>query len=516
MSYNKIPFTSIVAYLRKSRADGEDSVEEVLAKHERILQDYCLRTYGAELPEHKILREVQSGETIESRPVMRQLVSLIQSGEIGGVLVVDLQRLSRGDLIDIGTLSRLFQVTGCEIITPTRQYNLTDEYDRSFFEMEIMHGKDYLAYIKKIMSRGREQSVRDGNYIGSVAPYGYDKIFVNKKPTLSINETEAAVVRMIFDWYSGDELLGPVRIADRLNEMGIKPRKAEHWTQAAVTNVIESPIYCGKVYWNARKTQKKFVDGKLVETRPRNDDVIIIQGKHDPIISEEQFEAAQKAKRGRAHANVHKSQTLVNPLAGLLRCECGGVMTFKKYYSKKSHEPLEPMLVCSDQRNCGGRASFITPVLAAIKSSIEDALPKYAKLAKKAEKGLAKSPALDVLKKELEECETKQEKLYDYLERGIYSETVFIERTKKLTARRNELSAAIEKAQSTRITAEQYREFMSALRELADSIEDQALPADMKNKMLRRTVREIIYHRERSPRRAHDPTPVDVKVYFVI
>ena len=143
------PFHRIVAYLRKSRADGEESVEAVLAKHERMIQDYCLRCYNAELPADRIYREVQSAETIAARPVMQRIIRMIQDREIDAVLCVDLQRLSRGDLSEVGELSKLFRYTGCLILTPVRTYNIADEYDRKFFEMEIMHGNEYLEYAKK-------------------------------------------------------------------------------------------------------------------------------------------------------------------------------------------------------------------------------------------------------------------------------------------------------------------------------------------------------------------------------
>ena len=216
-----VPFSRLVAYLRKSRADGEETVEEVLAKHERILQDYVTNTWGVPLPDSKIFREVQSGETIAARPVMQQLIGMVQRKEVDGVLVVELQRLSRGDLLDVGTLSQLFLYTGCVILTPTRTWNLSDEYDKRFFEMELMHGNDYLEYTKRIMGRGRERSVRDGNYIGSRPPYGYERVFVDKRPTLAIVPNEAEIVRMIFALYTEVDHLGPTRIANRLNEMGL-------------------------------------------------------------------------------------------------------------------------------------------------------------------------------------------------------------------------------------------------------------------------------------------------------
>ncbi|HAC03355.1 MAG TPA: recombinase family protein, partial [Eubacterium sp.] len=70
-----VSFDSIIIYLRKSRSDDPaQTVEEVLAKHERILQDYCMKEYGKAIPEKRIYREVVSGETIQDRPVMQQLL----------------------------------------------------------------------------------------------------------------------------------------------------------------------------------------------------------------------------------------------------------------------------------------------------------------------------------------------------------------------------------------------------------------------------------------------------------
>jgi hypothetical protein len=65
-------------YLRKSRGDGEETVADVLARHERILQEYAVRHTGSMIPEEHIFREVVSGETIRDRPMMLKLLSLIQ------------------------------------------------------------------------------------------------------------------------------------------------------------------------------------------------------------------------------------------------------------------------------------------------------------------------------------------------------------------------------------------------------------------------------------------------------
>ncbi|MBE5928475.1 MAG: hypothetical protein E7267_03760, partial [Lachnospiraceae bacterium] len=109
--YNARDFSkeSVLIYLRKSRSDDPTmSVDEVLLKHETILNEWCLRNMNDTIPESNIFREVASGETLKDRPEIQKLLRLIESPAISAVLVVEVQRLSRGDLEDAGKLIKLF------------------------------------------------------------------------------------------------------------------------------------------------------------------------------------------------------------------------------------------------------------------------------------------------------------------------------------------------------------------------------------------------------------------------
>ena len=153
--------SNIIIYLRKSRSDDPYmSVEEVLAKHETQLQEYAASVFGTPVPEEQIFREVVSGETIADRPVMKEVMKLLELGNIKGVLVIEPQRLSRGDLEDCGRIINVFRYTNTLVITPPKTYDLSNEYDRKFFEMELTRGNDYLEYTKKILNRGRIAAVK--------------------------------------------------------------------------------------------------------------------------------------------------------------------------------------------------------------------------------------------------------------------------------------------------------------------------------------------------------------------
>ena len=303
----------IIEYLRKSRADDPLlSVEEILSKHEQILDEWAERNLGAKIPEENKYREVVSGETIADRPEVQKVLKLIESPKIKAILIVEVQRLSRGDLEDAGRLIKLLRYTNTLVITPQKIYDLRDEYDRDAFERELKRGNEYLEYQKKIMSRGRLLSVSQGNYIGSEPPYGYNKIWVTegkrKCPTLAINEEEANVVRMIFDMYVNQDM-GRPSICYRLDELGIKPPRGERWSHAALKDMIENVHYLGKVKWNWRKTVTIVEDGEIIKTNPKSKvgEYLIYEGKHPAIISEELFNAVK------IHKLKHR-QSLIDPL----------------------------------------------------------------------------------------------------------------------------------------------------------------------------------------------------------
>ena len=122
-------------YLRKSRADIEAEAHgegETLLRHEKALLDLAKRQ---KLNVTEIYREVVSGETISARPMMQKLLEEVEQGIWSGVLVMEVERLARGDTIDQGIVSQAFKYTGTKIITPMNVYDTSNEYDEEIIEI---------------------------------------------------------------------------------------------------------------------------------------------------------------------------------------------------------------------------------------------------------------------------------------------------------------------------------------------------------------------------------------------
>ena len=157
----KLHYYEVLEYDRKSRSDDPLlSLEEVLEKHGKILEEYAVNNLGGPIPEENKYKEVGSGESIDSRPEMLELLKRVESPAIKAIMVVDVQRLSRGDLEDAGRLIKLLRYTNTYVITPMKIYDLRDEYDRDAFERELKRGNEYLEYFKKIQARGKLASVK--------------------------------------------------------------------------------------------------------------------------------------------------------------------------------------------------------------------------------------------------------------------------------------------------------------------------------------------------------------------
>lgn len=496
-------------YLRKSRADGEsETIEEVLAKHYKILQDYAITKLGGPIPESRIYREVVSGETIQDRPEMLKLLERIQNDNITGVLVVEPQRLSRGDLSDCGTIIRAFRYTKTLIVTPPKTYDLEDKFDRKFFEMELMRGNDYLEYIKEIMNRGRLASLKAGNYIGSLPPYGYDKAKIGKVFTLVPN-SESDVVKMIFDLWTKD-CIGSTNIANRLNDLHIKPRKSEHWSNHSIRDILKNPVYIGKIRWNWRPKVKKFDNGVIVSSRPHaaTEDWILVDGKHEAIISEEVFNAAQE-RFGSLPKNSPKKK-LNNALSGIMRCSCGRTMIYRP------QSQCDDRILCTNMKYCNNRSAVysevVEEVLRAMRAYAEDVREM---IDSPQDSSAAQKAVTASLVKELNSLETQQERLYEFLEKGIYTSDVFLKRNETLAQRRSELQEAIAEAQKHETEEIDYKKRYVSLSEAIEALEDESVSVADKNRLLRAVIKNITYHRETTLRGKWHNVPFELDIEFL-
>ena len=419
-------------YLRKSRMDTdyeEISVEETLSRHRQILDKFCKEK---KLNVVEVLEEVVSGESLSSRPKMMRLLELINTGMYDGVVCMDIERLSRGSSMESGYIMQVFQTNACRIITPGKTYDLQNESDEQFTDMKFMFSRYELKTITKRLVRGRNQSASEGKFMGSMAPYGYRtyKLPGEKGNSLRIEPEEAKVVQMIFDMY-GQQGIGYNTIAYQLNQMHIPFRTGE-WGQTSVANIINNEVYLGKIRWRREPVKRVVRDGMLAKKRILNEEYEVYEGRHEPIITEEQWSRAKAAQAKRYHPPTHKERHLQNPFASILFCEkCGAVM--KRKIPKKTRTCIA-WYQCPT-RGCDCKMIKCETVEDAIYDAMEEWLEEYI-VQVNSEQEPTVDPvqsALDAVRGQLAQLQLQQEGICEYLEKGVYTIDMFTKRNASLS-----------------------------------------------------------------------------------
>lgn len=495
----------ILIYLRKSRADDPLlTIEEVLERHEMKLKEWEDRNLPYPVPTENRFRDLVSGESIQDRPSFRKVLKLIESPNYKAVLVVDISRLGRPDTMEIGFISKIFRHTSTLVITPDRTFNITDEFERKMFEEELKQGNFYLEFTKKKLGTGRELSAKSGNYIASKSSYGYDKITViegkRKCPTLAINEDQANIVRMIFNWYV-NENIGTQNISNRLNDMQLKSPSGRLWTPDSIRTILENPVYIGKIRWNTRKAVIVVDNGEFRKTRPkvRESDAILTDGRHEAIISDEQFQAAQE-KRGRSHRTCDNKE-LRNPLASLLYCECGRAMAYR-HSTRGNLKYREPRLVCNGQKFCGNGSCSVSEMVDFVAYTLEKKIAEFEKEVTKGDDGSTKmqEKLVSSLERKLSDIATRELSLWEsQLDPDMAKRMpphVFQALTDKLVKEREETEVALKKARESLSKPIDYQKTIVTFQKALDALQDDKVSIADKNHLLKACINKIVYHRE--------------------
>ena len=497
-------------YLRKSRADLEAEAHgegETLARHKKMLRELAEKMG---IPVDDVYEEVVSGDSIEGRPQIKRLLHTIESREYTGVLCMDIDRLARGDTIDQGIIARAFRMSGTKIITPKKVYDPNSEFDEEYFEFELFMARREFKIISRRIQRGRVESAKEGRFIGSTPPYGYNKVKIRKDKgyTLEPNPDEAKVVHLIFEMYlKGD---GKTVIAKKLDALKIKPRVSEHWSSASIVNILKNPVYIGKVRWGYRKYTKELADGAVIKHREKNEECVYVDGLHPPLVSENDFHRVQQILKRRTRAPLKADLSLKNPLSGLVYCgKCGAMMTRLGENSRCRFATLK----CPN-RYCDTVASKLCLVENAVIDFLTSWIEEYKVNVEKNSPLLPKSTlelyknTLTSLSAEMETVNKQISKTYDLLEQGIYSAEVFKERNERLTQKKaaleqklSEVEKKIKEYRSRQAVHENFiphfENVLAVYRTTAD--------ADEKNRLIKTIVQRITYNKSvRNTRRNAD------------
>ena len=462
----------IAIYLRKSRDEENESRDVTLARHEKLLLEYCERN---DLIVKKIYKEVVSGESIAARLEMQRLLVDVTSGKYDGIVCIELERLSRGSQVDQAEILEVFKKTGTKIYTLNKTYDFStdNEIDEEFFEFGLFMSRREYKVICRRLSRGRAAALLEGYYTGSVLPYGFNKEKRGKGFVLIPEPEEARIVRFIFDKFISGS--GVTEIARYLNEQGIKPRASRQFEPTRIREILKNKTYSGYLHVKNKNISETWV-----------------KGKHDPLIDLDTFESAQALLKVTT-PRVKKDHKVVNPLAGLVKCDnCG------RYLIASSGGNKTYYLKCV-ALNCDTRSSKLSSVEEQIIKELSEELKgfKYYLDNQADEDRRIHESRLNEIKI-VEQAIAKKEKALDtcceLLEDGIYTRDQYLKRVNVLNEERDALKANLE---ALRDISEDKSESIRTRVPILEKCIEQYFKLDPKDKniMLKSLIEKIEYNK---------------------
>lgn len=481
----------ICIYLRKSRADEEIEktlgTGETLLKHRKALLKYAKEN---DLNIVEIKEEIVSGDSLFFRPKMLELLKEIENRKYSGVLVMDIDRLGRGGMKDQGIILDAFKESGTKIITPVKTYDLNNEFDEEMTEFKTFFSRRELKSINRRMQGGRVRSVEEGNYIATNPPFGYDIEYVKKSRTLKINEKESEVVKLIYSLYLKGN--GAKSICDHLESLGLKTKAGNSFSAASVIFILKNPVYIGKITWKKKDIRKSMSPGKKKDTKTRDkSEWIVSDGKHKPIIKENAWNKVQNILDNKYHAPYQIINSPVNPFAGILKCGvCKKTLVMRELRGIKR-------IMCTS--GCGNRSVRFDYLEKAIISEIRKKIDNY-KIDILVKNDDVNNDFLKVqlkdLKKELSTLKEQKLKLFDFLERGIYSEDVFLDRSNNLNSRISTIESNIINISNTLDTtnSELNEEELVQLENILD-LYSKTKDVKKKNSLLKEIIMKVDYYK---------------------
>jgi DNA invertase Pin-like site-specific DNA recombinase/uncharacterized small protein (DUF1192 family) len=304
---------NIAAYCRVS-TDREDQLNSLEAQ-KRFFTEYTKKT-GDTLVQ-LYADEGISGTKTKNRREFLRLMRDAESGLFDIVVVKDISRFAR-NTVDLLQNIRRLKTLGIETMFLTA--NMTS-IGNSEFVLTIFGAlaQEESANTSKRVKFGKRLNAEKGRVPNLV--YGY-----NKTPgdyfNITINEEEAANIRRIYDWYVKDGC-GTAKIANRLNEEGLKTKRNCAFTQNAICRILTNELYTGAII-----NGKEEVTDFLTSTRANRDksEWMVTHRPDLRIIPPELQERAKTLleERGQAFRTRGQRQSNQHLFSTLIRCrECG-------------------------------------------------------------------------------------------------------------------------------------------------------------------------------------------------
>lgn len=277
-------------------------------------------SHGYILPQDYIfLDEGISGKHTEKRPEFNRMIGIAKCKPrpFDAILLWKFSRFARNREDSIVYKSMLRKDLGIDVISISEP--LADDKMSILMEAMIEAMDEYYSVnLAEEVKRGMTEKARRGG-LQSTPAFGYR---VEHNRLVPVPE-EAALVRSIFERFISGQGLFP--IAKWLNEMGVKTHRGNRFENRTIEYILRNPVYIGKMRWNPTGRTRRAFD---------NPNIILADGEHEAIISQELWDEAQKRMaevKAKWKYHGRPVSELKHWMSGLVRCaDCKGTLIFSR------------------------------------------------------------------------------------------------------------------------------------------------------------------------------------------
>lgn len=315
-------------YIRLSREDDDKTLEsESITNQRSLLLQYVkenkLRLYDI------YIDDGYTGTNFD-RPEFKRLINDIELKRVNMVITKDMSRLGR-DYIGTGELvEKYFPEHNVRYIAVTDNIDTyLDSTNNDIAPFKAIMNDFYAKDISKKIRASLKAKMKDGKFVGSRCPFGYDKD-PNDKNHLVVNLEQASVVKRIFNMAM--EGLTYYKIARILTEENVKTPASYYsfewknnydinygiWNAKTIYDILTNRMYIGDLVQNKR-VKVNYKVKRIVKNNIK--DYIVVENTHEAIIEKELFYEVQKKLPKNKGRNEKKENNLLD---GLLYCgDCG-------------------------------------------------------------------------------------------------------------------------------------------------------------------------------------------------
>jgi len=309
-----------------------------------------------------------SGKNIEGRPAMKRLLKDVKDNKVEMVLSWKLNRISRS-MRDVFNIIHEFKEHGVGYKSISENIDTTNASGEVLVTMFGLIGSIERQTLISNVKFAMNAKARKGEAItGRVLGFRLSLNPLTQKNDLVIDENEANIVREIFDLYLNHNK-GLKAITTILNQKGYRTINHKPFSVFGVKYILNNPVYKGFVRFNNYQNWST----KRRSGKSGKNDVILVKGKHEAIISEEMFDQVHEKL-------VSKSFKPGRPiggdfyLRGLIKCpECGNNMVCRRTYynTKKSKErTIKRYYICSLFNRSGSSACHSNSIKAEVVEAV--------------------------------------------------------------------------------------------------------------------------------------------------